>query len=139
MYQIIFGGQALTPFTRDDLEELLRKSREKNRLLKISGLMIYKDSSFIQVLEGPDQAVRDLYATIEMDFRLTTVACLSSKPVVEREFGERTLGFCNISALTQEERPDLAAFLAEVMSPDTLAKKPGRARELLEAFRRNMS
>ena len=139
MYQIIYGATALTPFTPADLEELLRKSREKNRMLKISGLMLYKDGSFIQVLEGPDKEVRELYATIELDFRLQTVICLSQKAIEEREFGERPMGFANVTALTEAERPDLAYFRAESMTPETLATKPNRARELLELFRRNMT
>lgn len=141
MYQIIFAGLALTPFTQADLDQLLMRSRAKNHLLKISGLMLYKDSCFVQVLEGPDKLVQDLWSTIEMDFRLQSTACLSSKAIVEREFGERPMGFVNIPALNKEQRPDLAEFLAEflaeVMTPEALAKKPGRARELLEIFRKH--
>ena len=134
MYQIIFAGQALTPFTPPDLEQLLERSREKNRRLNVTGLMLYKDSCFIQVLEGPDREVRDLWSTIELDFRLLSATCLSSKAIARREFGEWSMGFADIPVLIKEKCPDLAAVLAEVMTPDALAKKPGRARELLELF-----
>ena len=136
MYQIIFAGLALTPFTQPDLDQLLARSREKNQMMNITGLMLYKDSCFIQVIEGPDKHVQDLWASIEMDFRLQTTACFSSKAIVKREFGDRPMAFTNIPALTKEQCPDLAEFLAEAMTPDVLAKKPGRARELLEILRK---
>lgn len=138
MYQIIYVSSAQTPFTAEDLAELLRKARDKNRMLKVTGLLLYKDGNFIQVLEGQEGTVKQLYATIEQDFRHHSIIKLSEATIPAREFGDWAMGFTDIAALTEADRPGLSTFLAESMTPETLAKTPSRARVLLETFRKNM-
>jgi hypothetical protein len=40
------------PFSEGDLVELLTQSRENNTLAGITGLLLYKEGKFLQVLEG---------------------------------------------------------------------------------------
>ena len=138
MRQIIYVSSASKPFTPDELAELLRQARAKNRRLDITGLLLYKDGNFIQVLEGPDQAVADLYQTIQRDLRHKTIISMSNRQIEAREFGDWEMGFTDIAALTEEDKPGLSTFLSESMTPETLSLTPTRARILLQSFRANM-
>jgi hypothetical protein len=52
MFSIVYVSSALKPFSKTDLLTLLEKSRENNTSLGISGMLLYKDGNFMQVLEG---------------------------------------------------------------------------------------
>jgi hypothetical protein len=54
-------------FSNEDLVALLQRSRCNNERLGITGLLLYKDGNIIQVLERPDETVRDLFRTISAD------------------------------------------------------------------------
>jgi len=43
--------------SQDDLEEILRTSRENNARLGITGMLLYGNNTFVQILEGEDKAV----------------------------------------------------------------------------------
>lgn len=55
--------------TNSQLDEILAKSRTNNPKHKITGLLCYGGTSFIQILEGPEDEVIRLYANIIHDER----------------------------------------------------------------------
>ena len=57
MFQLIYASAAVKPFTPQELTVLLAKARKKNSSMDISGMLLYHAGSFLQVLEGPDDAV----------------------------------------------------------------------------------
>lgn len=52
MYHLIYTSYAIEPFDEAKLIELLKKARENNRLLDITGMLLYVNGKFMQVLEG---------------------------------------------------------------------------------------
>ena len=66
----IFYISAATRFaTARELEDILAVSRERNRADQITGLLLYHDGSFAQILEGPEEAVRNCFERIRADGR----------------------------------------------------------------------
>jgi uncharacterized Fe-S cluster-containing MiaB family protein len=61
MLQVIYASAATKPFDRENLVELLKIARSKNMAADISGMLLYHSGSFLQVLEGPEQNVEELY------------------------------------------------------------------------------
>lgn len=53
----------------DELEEVLVTSRERNAAQEITGVLLVRQRHVMQILEGPEQAVSDLYRRIENDSR----------------------------------------------------------------------
>ena len=51
------------------LQDILRVSRERNRAAGITGTLISRADLFLQMLEGPRQAVSDTFARIAGDAR----------------------------------------------------------------------
>lgn len=61
MFRIVYTSTASVPFSTAELADLLKSARDNNQRHDITGMLLYKDNNFIQILEGPEQAVRDLY------------------------------------------------------------------------------
>ncbi|MGF1529211.1 MAG: BLUF domain-containing protein [Candidatus Competibacterales bacterium] len=68
------------------LSTLVAHSQRKNKQLCISGLLLVSELNVVQVLEGPDGAVNDLYATIIHDPRHHHVRLASFEPIGELMF-----------------------------------------------------
>jgi len=120
---------ATEPFDDAALDALLEHSRTRNSAAGLSGLLVCKDGRFMQLLEGPEDAVLETYQRIVDDPRHTDVGLLVDERIHTRRFGEWTMAF------HREDDGDLPdgfdAFLAEGdRSGDT-----SRPRELLRWFR----
>ena len=90
---VAYSSVATEPFDDEKLRELLAVCRAWNGSVGITGLLLHRRDRFIQFLEGPEPAVRDLVAKISRDPRHTRVRVLLDDPVAERQFSEWTMGY----------------------------------------------
>ena len=83
--------------------------RTKNVGLAITGMLLVKQGSFMQVLEGREAAVRSLYATIRADPRHEHVHTLATIEVPGRQFPDWSMGFADLddghASFALAERP----------------------------------
>jgi len=86
IFRITYLSSPVTPFTDADFDDIESKSVEANNARDVTGLLIVNDERILQVLEGREAAVRDLYTKIEADARHTI-----TKLVCEVEDEERML------------------------------------------------
>ena len=118
-----------------ELSNLLAAARKYNVAHGITGMLLYKDLSFLQILEGPRDALATLYALIRVDQRHTKVRTLFENPIDAREFADWTMGFQNLDGV------DLMAIegYSDLMQADGNAQhlfdNPTRAKRLLLLFR----
>ena len=54
MYYIVYLSSASKLFTEDELKEIVDISVKNNTRLGITGMMLYNEGNFIQVLEGEE-------------------------------------------------------------------------------------
>ncbi|NBV23906.1 MAG: BLUF domain-containing protein [Proteobacteria bacterium] len=94
--QLVYVSAATAAFSQADLRELLTKARPTNSKLHISGLLLYHNRSFFQILEGPEEPVLSLYARIGKDKRHQNVLLLSKRKVEERNFEAWSMGFVDM-------------------------------------------
>ncbi|MBO6574139.1 MAG: BLUF domain-containing protein [Rhodothermales bacterium] len=95
MIQMIYASAATVPFSEADLQALLAKARVNNQRANVTGMLVYDQGSFLQVLEGPEAAVDSIYRRIERDRRHGNVLLLAKTHVTKRSFGEWKMGFFN--------------------------------------------
>ncbi len=83
--QIIYVSQ---PFGFDllTLNSILQDARRKNRQCDITGALICRADAYLQMIEGPETAIRDTYARIASDKRHVDVKLLFSERVTDRLF-----------------------------------------------------
>ncbi|AIV39213.1 MULTISPECIES: BLUF domain-containing protein [unclassified Curtobacterium] len=93
MLSLIYSSVATRSLDDDDLAGLLAQSRRANAENDITGVLLFRNGYFLQLLEGPDQAVRAKMATIKHDDRHTKVTVLTEELIEERQFPEWTMGY----------------------------------------------
>ena len=86
--QLIYRSHALTGLSDVELEKIVSTSQLNNKSLNITGILLYADKYFMQVLEGPTREVERLFARIQSDHRHTEVVLVSIHPIHLRRFDQ---------------------------------------------------
>ena len=94
-------------FDADALQDLLQVARRNNQALGVTGMLLFTESTFLQVLEGAPAVVRSLYEKIAKDQRHANVLILAEDSIEQRNFGDWSMGFVS----DQEEIRDLPGFV----------------------------
>lgn len=108
MLQLIYASAATVEFSTADLQQLLKLARENNESLGVSGMLVFHEGSFLQILEGEEEVVVALYNKIEEDDRHSNVLMLLRTEIDERSFGDWKMGFCDAS---QKANPKDSGFV----------------------------
>jgi hypothetical protein len=118
------------------LVRLLEVARERNLRLGVTGMLVYCDQVFLQVLEGPRGAVEALFEAIRRDPRHTRVMVIHEGPVQERSFAGWSMGYRRLSPTQMPGVPGYSDFLdAESDLVAKFAASPAAAHRLLLSFR----
>ena len=104
--QLLYLSNAKPELKQEDLDSILRVSRENNPSRDITGLLVFANGVFIQVLEGPRNAVNKLFETICDDTRHQDVAILGEYTGQERIFAKWSMGFLlSLIHISEPTRP----------------------------------
>ncbi len=98
MIRLVYMSQAIKPYSTDDLMALLRKARQNNSRDDITGVLLYFNECFVQVLEGKEEIVNATFQRIKKDSRHTNVAELEREYIKERQFPDWSMGFEEVDA-----------------------------------------
>ena len=93
LYTIIYTSYPNKKLTGDDLNSILKASRENNTELDITGVLVFSSSTFIQVLEGDRDTVKELYQKIELDQRHKGAFIIFEGKLTARAFSDWSMGF----------------------------------------------
>ena len=123
----------------DELEAILKKSRENNTELGLTGMLLYYEGAFMQVLEGSEETVRRLYTRIAQDPRHFRVVPLLEEYIEERNFPDWSMGF---HRMQQDEVQYLEGFTSFTEADHFLGyfqETPQKSLTLLQNFRKTSS
>ncbi len=115
------------------LSTLLDKCRNSNAQREVTGMLLYQNRSFFQVLEGDKSTVEALFEKISADPRHDRVTKILQEPIAERAFGSWTMGYPRITKVELAQIPGLNDFFGSASSYLELGE--GRAKKLLSAFK----
>lgn len=138
MVSILYVSSSAGLFSDSELVDLLEQSRDNNARSGITGMLLYKDGNFMQVMEGPEQAVNELYERILKDKRHAGLMLLFKEPIEERQFPSWTMGFRNLRDVDMREMPGYSDFLEESLTSHGFQSDPTRAQRLMLMFRQKM-
>lgn len=93
MYFVIYTSYAKQNLLESELKALLIQARENNKLKLITGLLLYFDSKFIQLIEGEENEIKNLYEVIAKDERHKDVFKLKEGPIESRFFEDWSMAF----------------------------------------------
>ncbi len=138
MFFLVYVSSAVQPFSRADLDDLLATSRDNNAMAGITGMLLYKDGNFMQVLEGEEGAVRALYDKIGADPRHKGEITLRQGFTEERQFPDWSMGFRDLQSPEARAVPGYSEFLNTPLSGREFSGDPTRTQKLLLTFKKTM-
>ena len=115
--------------------ELLTEARRINTSRDITGLLLHRDKSFYQVLEGAKDVVRRTFDSIEKDERHTAIDVLFEGEVDEREFPDWQMGFLNLDGVDIETVQGYSDFLSREDNAKDFLENLSRGKRLALMFR----
>lgn len=138
LVQVVYASAATVMFKPEDLDALLRRSRDKNAARNISGMLLYHEGSFLQVLEGEADAVDALYEQISMDRRHGGVIRMLRAEIEERTFGEWSMGFVDTKGLDPDTLDGFSGMLSARRGDLQEFAERSNAHRLLYSFRNSI-
>jgi len=83
----------VSPSEMVNLSAILAVARRNNSANDITGLLMFNGKRFLQVLEGPSEAIDATFERIRRDPRHRGQVLLARKTIPQREFGDWSMGF----------------------------------------------
>lgn len=127
MYELIYRSEARQGLPSEELFRIIEQSARNNPFADITGFLIYADGDFLQLVEGPLQALEDLLTVLRRDPRHHSLQIVSRREIYERSFprwrmkrvgdGQDALGELR-AVLSEQGRgaalpPEVVAFIAD--------------------------
>jgi hypothetical protein len=110
MHRIIYLSSGIKIFSDEEINDLLKVSRNNNEKNGITGLLLYSDGNFIQILEGEKEAVVNTYKKIVNDVRHRNIILVISEPIKKRNFKDWKMGFSIVDNDFLEKHPEINPF-----------------------------
>jgi hypothetical protein len=118
MQRILYISTARDGFDEAALDGILRSSRRNNAAVGVTGLLVVGGRRFLQVLEGPEDAVASVFERISRDPRHFAVVRLSRKTIETRTFGEWAMGYRSARKIDADgQQRDLRAIVEHLVEP----------------------
>lgn len=129
---LIYASKASIDISKHDIVVLLEKSRNKNKSLDVTGMLVSDSGSFLQVIEGEEKTINQLFSTISGDGRHGSIVKIISEVIPERRFNDWTMGFASLSRQELAKIDGTNDFFTENTCLVNINK--GRAKKILDAF-----
>jgi hypothetical protein len=134
LIHLVYASVATQEFSEEQLTALLRRSREANERAGVTGMLLYSEGSFFQVLEGEADVVDRLAVRIHTDPRHQNMIVIIREPIFRRTFEEWSMGFSSLSTAELSGIVGRNDFFGTGSCLERLNE--GRAQKLLAAFAR---
>ena len=131
LHELIYASVATRPMSGEDLASLLAVCHENNASLDVTGMLVYHDGRFLQLLEGERSAVTALFARIASDPRHASVHRLFEGAIERRGFASWRMAFADTAEVDPAALRGWSDFLDSGFASDAAAGAPSIAHDLL--------
>tara|TARA_B100001750_G_C15373693_1_gene528656 strand:+ start:408 stop:812 length:405 start_codon:yes stop_codon:yes gene_type:complete len=116
---ICYVSTANKELSKSDISLLFKTVRQKNDILGVTGILMFSEGNFFQIMEGEHHTINDIFKNIKVDPRHYNVIKILQKPTGNQFFNHYHSGFTTI--LNHEEKYKLQSFLnnEKVVNPDS--------------------
>lgn len=135
LFHLGYTSTETRPMPVGELWALLETARAANEKLDITGLLLHRQHSFFQVLEGGKEDVLDVFARIQADDRHKRVEVLFEGEIDSREFNDWRMGFVQLDAIDASLIPGFSHYLEKHSEPRELFTELSKTQRLMMMFR----
>ena len=135
MIRLTYASTARHDWSAEELLALLKECRTNNGAKNITGILLYANSTFFQVLEGDEGTLDALYSMIEKDPRHHDCVILERQKITERAFPYWSMGFEKLEPKEMHNIKGLSDFLEKDFTPAGFAAHKDSIGPLLSHLR----
>ena len=108
MKQLAYVSTAVRLMTDNELTDILKVARRRNAENDVTGVLLYSDGTFIQVLEGQADSIDTIFDSIVNDKRHKNIIKLVDDKLDVKYFPDWNMGF---AAVDKNKVREIAGFL----------------------------
>ena len=135
MINLIYASTNSYPFSEDELLSLLETSHENNAERNITGMLVYGNGDFLQVIEGEEDQINTLFNIIKQDHRHKNITLIAKTHITQRTFTDWKMGFIHLDHITEQTLPDFSECLNIRLNSKRITDNPDYALRFLKAFK----
>lgn len=118
VFHLVYFSYASESLSYTDIRNILNSSRKNNARDNITGVLIFREGYFIQVLEGDEAKVQSLINVIRRDNRNHSLKVLIQQKSEKRLYGDWTMAFLD-GDLSSNATKDLLEFFEACIDSNT--------------------
>jgi len=113
--QLVYVSNRKSNCTQDEIDKILASCKKNNPTMDITGVLLYSDTKFIQLVEGEAKVIMGLYDKIKKDARHSNPKMISYGAIREKAFpswhmGTRSMTKDGIDFKTEISNHDKSVF-----------------------------
>jgi len=128
LIQLLYLSKSAPDIDSTDLADILATASKRNRSLGITGVLCHKGGYFMQLLEGEEIPVLELYLKIVRDPRHSDPVIVNISTATEQMFSGWAMGAVDANLLSQE-------YGEAILKLRNSSSEPGKALEMMRSLR----
>ena len=138
LFRLAYVSTASKLFSSAELREMLKESNARNKEAGVTGMLLYKDGQFMQVLEGTAEAVTETFSRISRDPRHHGIMVLLKGAVQERRFPQWSMAFRDLNLPDHQDVPGYSEYLNTPLTGKEFTDDPSHCEKLLLVFKKTI-
>lgn len=133
--QLVYVSKRKANCTTEEIDKILASCKQNNPDLGITGILLYSQDKFIQLVEGESSIVMKLYDKIKKDDRHKDCVMISLAPIKEKSFPSWHMG-------SKQIKQDKIDYNTEITTKDKqifdqiLSGKEGNSEAVLKTLQK---
>ncbi|WP_109438734.1 MULTISPECIES: BLUF domain-containing protein [Aquimarina] len=117
-YIISYVSTVNPDISNSDISELMDYVSSHNNAINITGILIYSEGNFFQILEGKEELVKMMFERIKKDSRHYNIIKMLDKEIKKTSFTEYHSSFTVISNGSSQEELQLFLQKEKINNPE---------------------
>ena len=93
VFQIVYISSATFSLSDNELRNIEKVAIKNNSRVDVTGILMYRNGSFMQFLEGPETHVKQIFLKIKHDNRHKNIITLREGKISNRQFSDWSMKF----------------------------------------------
>lgn len=104
LHRIVYMSTAVGVLRAEELDRIYLRAKSANARAGLTGLLLFYEGAFLQVIEGPTAGVMSLAERLRRDRRHSGLMTLEAGPISERGFPDSPMHFVAARNLSPGEK-----------------------------------
>jgi hypothetical protein len=107
--QLVYVSNRKPNCTAAEIDKILASCKKNNPPLDITGILLYSETKFIQLVEGEAKVIMGLYDKIKADDRHSNTMMIAYSPIKEKSFPSWHMGSKKLTSSDVEFNTEISA------------------------------